>query len=361
MNAPLQMPQNPAILWDGNDYTQNSNFSAQIINHMPVFDHDYCFAHFAAILQCLHNQTNFGYSPGYLKKYPEWTLNEFRVSHGLNFFHHISNYIHNWGFQYFLINFLNNPTSFNITKALMQGMSEVHGIHYLDKFPFYNFMITGDDSRQTDFNFLNQVQTSPFTTLYNYHPSKHSDLALLFRHKFDELTDDDVAIYGEVEGNYGFRLLKTDFWVGSEARKKKRGKHPDCTFGFGVVKSKTISKNLGFSAKEYLAGSPAITLNYVKVNNSYKVVVLLDQEHSIVQDYHDAMAIIRDILIHGPDYRVISRFLEPLQNACHLIIQGLDTPIPQLIEQFTPYTKPQRIIQASNPAANLTQIIRLDS
>lgn len=364
MNAPLQMPQYPTILWDGNDNSTKSNFSAQIINHMPVFDHDYCFAHFAAILQCLHYQTNLAYSQGYKKKYPEWTLNDFRISHGLNHFHHISDYLNNWGFQYFLINFLNNPLNFNITKAITQGMSEVHGIHHLNTFPFYNFLITGADSKQTDFNLLGQVQTSPYSTPYDYHPSRHSDLALIFRHKHDEFTDQDIAIYGEVEGKYGHKLLKTDFWEGSESRKKKnRGKHPDCTFGLGVVKSKTISQNLGFNAKEYLAGSPAITLNYVKVKDSYKIVVLLDQEHSIVQDFRDAMAIIRDILIHGPDYRVISRFLTPLQDACHILVQGLDTPIPQLIAQFSPYTKPQRIIQANfqTGTAGLPQIIRLDS
>ena len=323
------------------------------ISYMPDQSFEYWSAHFAALLQCMHYHVNLSESPMKLPNYPLWSIADLRAEKKHDFFSGLERYLTNWGFQYFLVNFLNNPISNNITSALRKGIFEVFNPCIRPDLIYSHFQISGKDSTLSNIPLLSQINVYPtgdFYQQYKYHICENSDLAFILNNSPYSLTMDAVAIFGEVEGNKGIRLLGDSFW---------EKKHRNCLFGIGVVSSKTIASQLNMSNKIYLSQNthtPSILLSYVNTSSGYKVVILFQQEHGIVKDYFDALMFLKGIFLDGKGMHIYEQFSPAFSQAAYIIRNGLKTPIIQLLDQFT--VAPQMLLEGSeNP--QLKKIVQI--
>ena len=319
-------------------YEMSSNGLASIVNHVVENSPQYWNAHFAAVLQCLHYHTTLNYSPRLLEKYPLWSLADLRAEHKSNFFGELRSSMANWGFQYFLVNYLNSPLGNSVTQALIRGMEEVYAIQFRQDMVYKSCWISGKDTAMLNSDILSRLSTFPcvgsrtYVNDYKYEIWENSDFALVLNNDPNVITNDAVGIFGEVEGNpkNGKKLLSTKFW---------ERKHPNCLLGVGVVSGKTSATQLGMSNKLYAANhfnSPAISLNYVKVGNggAYKIVVLIESEHPIVKDFMDTLSFFEMLFWHGHNVHVFNQFPQYFKDAALLIQWGYRTPVLQLLQQF---------------------------
>lgn len=313
------------------ELTQLEEERSQLLDFMPDQSFDYWSAHFGALLQCMHYHINLSESPMNLSNYPNWSIADLRAVKKHDFFSGLERYLTNWGFQYFLVNFLNNSISDNIRSALLDGIYEVFNPNFREDLIYTHFEISGRDSNRSNISLLSEIDTFPrniFSKDYNYHICENSDLAFILNNSREYITRDAVAIFGEVEGNKGIKLLNDRFW---------QSKHRNCLFGIGVVSSKTIASQLKMSNKLYLgqyAHTPSILLSYVKTSLGFKVVVLFQQEHSIIKDYIDAMKFLRGLFLDGKSTHIYEQFSPAFRQAAHILKNGLQTPILQLLDQF---------------------------
>ncbi|MDC5408956.1 hypothetical protein OHW82_11375 [Acinetobacter baumannii] len=327
---------------------------SEILSFMPVQTFEYWSSHFAAVLQCLHNHTYLKYKPHNLINYPDWSIADLRGNYEYHFFNELQTYINNWGFQYFLLNFLNHPSSVIIVQTIAQALHDEYQAKFLSELNYYKYVMSGTDSLLTDKVLLNKTRTfltSNSSSEVNYHIADNSDLAIIFSNGSEANFYDSLAVYGEVEGNDGKTLLTERFW---------RRKHPDCLFGIGITPSRSHLKKFGFSKKHFKDITPSITLNWVKVDRKYKIVILIEKEHAIVQDFYDSIQAFKDILIQGRSYRAYSQFNAPFKEATNILFNGLHTPIPLLLQQFKLYSDPELIIEVDDPARKLQEILRID-
>jgi hypothetical protein len=308
---------------------------------------DYWCSHFVSILQCLHYHVNLKNSPRTLSNYPNWSLQDLRGRNSSFYMQSIEPYLRNWSFQYFLINFLNSELGVNISIALRESITSINNFKHLEDFKFFRFESAGIDSDFSRIAYLtDQIKFRNINT-----PRKHvafnSDLALSFT-KTNDGTGDKLLAFGEVEGNYGHKLLKEQFWD---------DKHPDLDFGIGVVstqKPKKTKKNPFTPPTQ-----PQITLNYFKHWSGYKAIVLIAREHNIVQDFHDAIQLLIDIYYRGPNFRVFNNLSDELKEISYLFQAGFDTPVVDLLQQFTYHSDLDNFIDPS--AYSTSRIIRSDS
>jgi hypothetical protein len=326
------------------------------IDFMPEQSPSYWNAHFASLLQCMHNQVNLICSPMKLKNYPLWSIADLRAEMKNDFFSSLENYMINWGFQYFLVNFLNNPISRNISLALYKGLNEVYSPTFRQDLILSQFKISGKDSALSNFNLLSSLNVFPTndqTFNYKYNIWENSDFAFILNNDLNEITGDAVAIFGEVEGNKGNKLLTNSFWD---------RKHPNCIFGIGVVSNKTIASQLNMSNRSYLnqfSTTPSILLSYVKTNSGYKIVVLIEQEHTIIKDFIDAMKFLRSIFLDGKSTHIFEQFSPAFSQAAYILRNGLHTPILLLLDQLVMDSAPQLLLD-TNTNVTLNKIIQIN-
>lgn len=324
------------------------------IDFMPEQSVSYWNAHFASLLQCMHNHVNLTDSPMNLKNYPFWSIADLRAEKKNDFFSGLESYMMNWGFQYFLVNFLNNPISHNISRALHRGICEVYSPNFRQDLIYTQFMISGKDSALSNFPLLSNINAFPTidpSIIYKYGIWENSDFAFIYNNNLLGITGDAVAVFGEVEGNKGIKLLTNKFW---------ESKHPNCILGIGVVSNKTIASQLNMSNKVYLNQlTPSILLSYVKTTRGYKVVVLIEQEHTIIKDFIDAMKFLRGIFLDGKSTHIFEQFSPAFSQAAYILRNGLHTPIVQLLDQLVLDSAPQLLLD-TNTNAQFNKIIQIN-
>ena len=324
------------------------------IPFLPDQSFEYWSAHFAALLQCMHNHICMSYSPQTLPNYPVWSIAEVRGEFKAHFFNELERYLTNWGMQYFLVNFLNSPISANITSALWQGIMDIFNPPFRQDLIYSHFQISGKDSALMASPLLYDIKTFPdFIDLeHKYHICQNSDIAFILNNDANVITKDAVAVFGEIEGNKGILLLGDKFW---------RRKHLNCIFGIGVVSSKTIATQLGMTHKQYLSQylyTPSILKCYVRTEKTGdKVVILFQQDHPIVKDFHDAMQFLRSLLQDGKSTHIYEQFSEPFRQAAFILRTGLRTPVLQLLDQFALCSGQQLI--GAGPNCQLNQIVQM--
>ena len=123
-----------------------SNFLRPIQLGIIEEQKSYWANHFYSVIECINSHKNLQYSPRNFETFPIWTLNDLRGSHPINFFDHIQQYIKNWGFQYFLVNFLNKKSGCNIVKEIVGRLEEIHNVKFSNYLTGYEFHISGNDS-----------------------------------------------------------------------------------------------------------------------------------------------------------------------------------------------------------------------
>lgn len=290
----------------------------------PYKSFEYWSCHFASILECLHYHVNLEESPRRLNNYPNWSLKDLRGSNSANYLGSIRKYLTNWGFQYFLVHFLNSKLGLKLSGALRNAIADVNEWSELESYNYYRFEMAGVDSALSNTTYLEEQEQFKRVPSKHKHVAYNSDLALIYSpSRKPRKESKKFVVFGEIEGNYGHRLLKERFWD---------YKHPELDFGIGIVKGKKPKNNRRLHLN--LNTEPQVTLDYFRHSTGYKVVLLIKQEHDIVKDYHDAIQLIRDIYYDGPRYRVLHNLSPELQDACNLLVTGFDTPIINLLDQF---------------------------
>ena len=67
----------------------------------------YWATHFCSVFECLHYHTTLEESPRKLDQFPNWSMSDLRGNLPTNFFYYLKRWVYNWGFQYFIANYLN--------------------------------------------------------------------------------------------------------------------------------------------------------------------------------------------------------------------------------------------------------------
>lgn len=269
----------------------------------------YWATHFYSILQCLHYHKNLQYHPSNLNTYPLWTLRDLRGHCPPNFFDSIQKYIQNWGFQYFLVSFLNQKLDSDVVLKLIDKIEKIYDVKFSKELDEFSFHISGHDSNISD-NLEQQFSGVFPTTLNNMYPNKtdlikFSDICMILT---NSKTMQKVGIFGEIEGLYGNKLLNENYW----------GRKQDfCIFGIGTLK--------GTSGKIYF--------DTIIKNNIHKIILLIEKEHYVIRDFNHTLEVIKYLFLYGPGYNYVSTD-EEFNYLLNIIKLNWAFPIPTLLEKL---------------------------
>lgn len=196
----------------------------------------------------------------------------------------------NWGFQYFLVNLLNQRLGKGIVMHLIDQIERLCNDKFLRNFDSFLFYISGRDSalsaalNPSSFRiFQESSKGAPADTnsLLN-----NSDLCLVLT---DSRTAGRIGMFGEVEGLHGERLRRDSFWTNK----------PNRFFGFGIIKG--AGKSITAETDEY-AGS-------------WRTIFFLEQSHPVVSDYLIALRMIEQMFLEGPN-----AYIKTVDNDCEFIL-----------------------------------------
>jgi len=235
----------------------------------------YWATHFCSALECVHHHS-IEQSPQKLPQFPNWTLSDLRGNLPTNFFYHLKRFIYNFGFQYFATHYLNQRLGNTIVDALIGKLQEHFDVKFNVKLNNYWFFVSGWDSKlsgnlngQFDEIFPRKSGMQPPVI---YEVIKNSDICLVLYNSEEKC---NVGIFGEIEGNKGYKLSTNNFWI---------NKSDYCVFAIGVVKGKNKES---YIETHYCNGAP-------------KINILFEAEHHVVSDFHLVVDCLELLLLQGP-------------------------------------------------------------
>lgn len=251
----------------------------------------------------------------------EPTLGNLAAKAGFAFFNEIKNSLQNFGLQALLCHYLTSEEGKPIFNDIVSKLSDLHTFDFVSKTQQYGVHISCKDFNSG----LRFAQAhNPFLLGYGkLHlqdvASKvaYADLCILLKQD-----DENYGILGEVEGNHGTDLLLDSFW------NRKKGEY--YSFGIGV-------KKRTFKIPSIITGSielePAqITGRWVATDLGWKYVIMIESDHSIVQDFHNAIGTIQMLMTLGPQQRAI--YDSSLLPVLNLIKQNWDCHVLDLISNL---------------------------
>ncbi len=233
-------------------------------------------AHYSA-LKCIHLHKNIANSPRGLKGFPQWSMSLLRGNLPYGFFEFMESYLLNWGAQYFLASFFNQKLGGHLIVELLERLEGSYGVCFnknLDSFAFY---VSGRDTA------LSYRLSDRFTEIFPFTAPTQgvqqlidfSDLCLILE---NSLNGGRVALFGEVEGNYGNKLRQENYW----GRKQEF-----CVFGIGFVEG----------------GQKQIWLEDVQRNGINRVLLMIEKSHFIVTDFSQTIRSLKWLFTYGPNFR----------------------------------------------------------
>ena len=296
------------------------NLISKPVNLSTISDYrSYWATHFYAILNCLCKHKGLEYSFMKLNGNPK-SLAMMRRSLSNGFFHHIKQQMTNWGFQYYLVNFLNYQNgSKNIVENLIIEIERYYNVKFSDYLKNYKFYISGQDSEL--YLQLTSIKFDIFPKGRNLGQNekndilKFSDLCLL-------LTDEQgnkVGIFGEVEGLKGNYLKRSSYW---------KRKQETIVFGFGISQTYENDK---------------IWLEYC----NDKIIFIFGVKNFVVSDFFHVINIFQNLFCSYPDCQLLYKKLpeyEEFDFFLDLIIKFWDKPINNLLSTLELYIDPNDII-----------------
>lgn len=279
----------------------------------------YWATHFYSILQCLHYHHLLQYHPKNLNNYPLWSLCDLRGHCPLNFFDNIQTYIKNWGFQYFLVSFLNQKLNSNVVSKLIEHIENAYDVEFVKTLDRFSFHISGHDSsiesnlsKQFSEVFPNQLNNNMFPNLNNL--IKHSDICLILT---NSQTQSKVGVFGEIEGVHGSKQRNASYWA---------KKNDFCIFGIAVVD-----------------GPGKIYIDTVESNNITKIIIFIEKQNYIVEDYRYVIDIMKYLFLIGPDY-TFRNTDDELDYFFNKIKKNWCMPVIKLLDDLKQYISPEDII-----------------
>ncbi|EML0363877.1 hypothetical protein RI835_003272 [Providencia rettgeri] len=236
----------------------------------------YWATHFCSIIECLHYHISLEESPRKLEHFPNWSMSDFRGNLPSNFFYYLKRWVKNWGFQYFIVNYLNQRIGNEVVDKLILNLSNEFDIVFSREFDKYWFYISGWDSelsKQLDSRFDKIFPEKVGLLSPNFtQVSRNSDLCLVLK---NTKRDRNIGIFGEVEGNKGEKLTQSSFW---------NDKSDYCVFAIGVEKGSTKACYIDVF---YHTGAP-------------KINIIFEADHFVVKDFHRTINAIELLLNNGP-------------------------------------------------------------
>lgn len=281
----------------------------------------YWAMHFCSVLEILHDHKTIEH--GFQKSYMEGvypTLRNLASHAGFAFFNKIKMSVQNFGLQSLLCHYLTSTEGRPVFDNIMTNLSNYHSYDFLGLSGQYGVFISGKDF-QSGSNFISENNPE----LLGYGTITHADAAekvaysdLCFLFKGDER---NYAVLGEVEGNHGQKLASGGYWV------KKNGLY--YSFGIGVrQRVQSLPQTLVGQQKS----PPVITGGWVKTDVGNKYVVMIDSDHSVVQDFYNAVGTIQLFMTMGAEQRAnYDPMLLPVLN---VIKQNWDAHIIDLLNHL---------------------------
>lgn len=236
--------------------------------------------HFFSVIQCLDAQKGLKYSPRRIDGYPLWSLSSLRGHFPPNFFEVVQDYLRNWGFQYFLVSYLNQKMASTLVQEVVDRLGSMYNFSFSNQLKGYSFHISGNDSALSDG--LKSYFSEVFpVTVGNNKPNideviANSDICLVLR---NPETNVKVGIFGEVEGVYGNKIRNQPFW---------NGKSDFCVFNIGIISGKTKQ----------------CFIENVTFNGSRKVNLYFEKEHFVANDFSITLDWFKQLLIYGPYFNL---------------------------------------------------------
>lgn len=171
-----------------------------------------------------------------------------------------------------------------------------------------NFSITGDDSLLFHDSIFQRTQVFPYlrdTDARDFLKAKrNSDLALCLKSG-----DDEIIIFGEVEGNHGNRLFKKDFWD---------SKPMYSVFGIGIIPNRKLSKGLVWLENDILLK---------------KTIVTIEADNNVFGDFKRIINFLDDFMLRGNswDFRSSYRYEPYILKLSEIMNDYWNSPIDNLI------------------------------
>ncbi|RRD71950.1 MULTISPECIES: hypothetical protein [unclassified Desulfovibrio] len=279
----------------------------------------YWAMHYCAIFETLYDQKTIEH--GFQKKYMlgvEPTLENLAAKAGFAFFYQIRQSLQNFGLQWLLCHFLLSSQGEPIFRNIVENLSSLYDYDFTGRAQEYGIFISGKDFL-TGANFAKNYNPilagHGFLTLQDV-AEKVAFADMCFFFKKEENT---YAILGEVEGNYGARLLTSPFW------EKKKGQY--YSFGIGVKK-----KDYTLNTVNEKVLPPVIIGQWVRTPYGDKYVIIIESDHDVIKDFHNAIGTVQLFMTMGPNQR--ANYDPTLLPVLNLIKQHWDKDIVELILQL---------------------------
>lgn len=273
----------------------------------------YWTTHLLCLLKCLRNHKTLedGFYSKYYKKdetYAPPSLSTYRGDIRSGGFSNLIRYIYNWGFQYFLAEFLNFKTNQNLVNDILYYVQDNYQTPIFDQIDSTHFSITGDDSLLFHDSIFQRTKVFPYlldTDATDFFKAKrNSDLALCLKSG-----DDEIIIFGEVEGNHGNSLLKKYFWD---------SKPLYSLFGIGVISNRKSSQGLIWLENDVLLK---------------KTIVTIEADNNVFGDFKRIINFLDDFMLRGNswDFRSSYRYEPYILRLSEIMNDYWNSPIDNLI------------------------------
>jgi hypothetical protein len=277
--------------------------------------------HYCSILETLYEQKTIahGFQQQYMRDVVP-SLGNLAAKAGFAFFNEIKQSVQNFGLQSLLCHYLTSSEGRPIFNNIMSKISELHSYDFIGSAQEYGVFISGKDFA-SGIRFMEEHNP----VLLGYQPLLHKDAAekvsyadLCFLLKGEE---QNLAVLGEVEGNHGDALLTDSFWT------RKKGLY--YSFGIGVKQRNTKKLN---PMTGQLDSQADITGRWVTTESGYKYVVIVDSDHYVIQDFHDAIGTIQLLMTLGVQQR--ANYDHSLLPVLNMIKANWDAHILDLISSL---------------------------
>ncbi|SFO39880.1 hypothetical protein SAMN03159304_03122 [Pseudomonas sp. NFACC24-1] len=293
----------------------------------------YWAMHFCSILETLYDQKTIehGFQKSYMGDvFP--SLRNLTSRAGFAFFNSIKMSVQNFGLQSLLCHYLTSAEGWPVFSNIMVNISNNYNYDFMGLSTQYGVFISGKDF-QSGSKFIsdNNPELLGYNSMTHAEAAEkvaYADLCFLLRGE-----ERNFAVLGEVEGNHGQQLVSGGYW------EKKNGLY--YSFGIGVRRrNQDLSQALSGQQKN----PPVITGGWVNTSVGNKYVVMIDSDHSVVQDFYNAVGTIQLFMTMGADQRAnYDPVLYPILN---VIKQNWDGHILDLLQYLRGMLK-------SNEAATL--------
>jgi hypothetical protein len=259
--------------------------------------------HFYSIIECMRFHTRLEYpTRDFRVLQPDWSLNSLRGVTPPSFFATIERYMRNWGFQYFLVSFLNSYEMKPLVEALIKKIGDMYDVQFGTALSDREFHISGKDSdlsRGLDLLFADVFPSA----LLNQPPDRRSlventDICLLLTDPRNSLQR--VGIFGEVEGHHGEYLRRRSYWSDKN--------NLYSVFAIGVMPEE----------------GRGIYLETRTFNGVDRVLITIQAQHPVASDFRLALHWIQQLFNNGPALRCeiwdneLSYFVDLIKKNWHV-------------------------------------------